>query len=983
MPDDKKKVVSTLKPTAAAWKPTAPGGASVAAKVAAPPAAKKVAAAAAPKQAGGGGKGGGWGSGSSLAAVKSAKPVATVQPGGVKQAKNNRWKNVKDTNTPGGGDNNRDNNRGGGGKGRNNRNNRNDRNNNERNQNQHRNQNHNNEQQDSAPGGNWRGADGAENGDTADLLEPDASADVTRFTADMLMQLRQLFLDAPISWNETQADDDSPPTIDEEEETKPPAATPIPPIIAWTSETRVGDIDHQLKNPRGKPYKYDDQAPPPESPTNDNNNNNNNNNNKKKGRQGKKRNDDFLVPIEDVIPISKDEETRWKPKTKEEKKKKAPTSDATNADAPLTEEESADILQSAMLILNKITLTKFEKLSGKFIDSGITRSEELLNQAISIIVTKAQGEPHFCPMYAALCTRLAATPMPCIEPTEKKGKKFKKMLLNRCQHEFETTTEDRIAEATAAVEGDDDAAEEERKYRAGIIKKNYLGHITFIGEIYKADLLSIKVMLWCLPVLLTGDHDATKTCETVFDEEKVECFAKLMSTIGSALDRQTEHMKNIGKTEPSQQLAECWKMVEVLAGRRKPKSGESVPNISNRIKFMLQDLIDLRTKNWVSRRKVETAKTLKEIHKEADKELPKPRRSNSSNSLKNMGMRRGGGGSSNSLKSMGSSGDIRKLDKQKVDSDGFTTVGGVAGASSMKNMRRSASTNSMGRINSSESPSQMRKTMSGANNNQGGSKMKKSSSTGGGFAVLRESPRESSKGSGGGKGSRRNSNTKITARESAPTPPIEQPEPAAPSKSIISPDECKTKVKNLIKQYLYTHDTADAVLSYQELVMATDDPPGALDRGAACVEQSVFTIMESNKAQLDLFLPLWKQVCTGGGDHKGCISPEMTVKGLMYPLDLLSDVVIDAPLARGHTITIVGEMMNWGMMGEQGITFLLDAPDYFKSDGNAAKFAIEVLNKTNNDWIGVKENVDVVEKLMTEEEKSGCGGSVEEFAKGV
>ncbi len=40
---------------------------------------------------------------------------------------------------------------------------------------------------------------------------------------------------------------------------------------------------------------------------------------------------------------------------------------------------------------------------------------------------------------------------------------------------------------------------------------------------------------------------------------------------------------------------------------------------------MLQDLIELRDNGWVARRKLETAKTLQEIHSEAAKEMPRGR----------------------------------------------------------------------------------------------------------------------------------------------------------------------------------------------------------------------------------------------------------------------------------------------------------------------------------------------------------------------
>ena len=110
-----------------------------------------------------------------------------------------------------------------------------------------------------------------------------------------------------------------------------------------------------------------------------------------------------------------------------------------------------------------------------------------------------------------------------------------------------------------------------------------------IGELYKGDLISIKIMLFCLPALLKGENEELSN---EIDEEKVECFSKLMTVIGSSLERQSEAMKSAGKADAAQSLADCWRIVEVMAGKRKEKG----PVVSNRIKFMLQDLLEMRSK---------------------------------------------------------------------------------------------------------------------------------------------------------------------------------------------------------------------------------------------------------------------------------------------------------------------------------------------------------------------------------------------------
>lgn len=59
-----------------------------------------------------------------------------------------------------------------------------------------------------------------------------------------------------------------------------------------------------------------------------------------------------------------------------------------NTDDPET------LLSKAKLILNKMSLTNFEKLSDEFMSMGLGGSEYLLDKTIDLIVTKAQVISH-------------------------------------------------------------------------------------------------------------------------------------------------------------------------------------------------------------------------------------------------------------------------------------------------------------------------------------------------------------------------------------------------------------------------------------------------------------------------------------------------------------------------------------------------------------------------------------------------------------
>ncbi len=379
-----------------------------------------------------------------------------------------------------------------------------------------------------------------------DLLKPNDGKDdnekaVARIVCEELLSLRMSFLAPPLAWEEAEkkVKDDGDGSSDNDVATNTNVVGP-PEECRWRSDTRVQEIDAMTNSKRlGGDVSI----------------------------KKKKKDNDTAPPLEECKPLEVNEETRWK-------------AGVFKKDAKSEEEVEEDsdeiILKKSLLILNKLSLTKFDKLSDAFIECGIGRNPACLTGAIELIVKKAQDEPHFAAMYAALCLKLAKAPLAFEE--EGKRKKFKKMLLTECQKEFEQDTETKMA---LAVEGIED--EEERQNKANLVKKHYLGHMRFIGELYKGELINIKIMLMCLSALLEGEEDA----KTV-DEEKIECFAKLMTVIGMILEQQSMNLKEVGKTESSENLANCWKIVQGMI------SGVEGPKVSNRLKFMLQDLVEMK-----------------------------------------------------------------------------------------------------------------------------------------------------------------------------------------------------------------------------------------------------------------------------------------------------------------------------------------------------------------------------------------------------
>ncbi|XP_040182678.1 eukaryotic translation initiation factor 4 gamma 3 isoform X13 [Rana temporaria] len=277
----------------------------------------------------------------------------------------------------------------------------------------------------------------------------------------------------------------------------------------------------------------------------------------------------------------KKSENAWKPTVKRDSQPEDPDSVRTQA-----------LFRKVRSILNKLTPQMFNQLMKQVTDLTVD-TEERLKGVIDLVFEKALDEPGFSVAYANMCRCLATLKVPM---TDKPGStvNFRKLLLNRCQKEFEKDkADDDVFEKKQKDLELSKTSEEKSRLQDELedsrdkARRRSIGNIKFIGELFKLKMLTEAIMHDCV-VKLLKNHD----------EESLECLCRLLTTIGKDLDFEK------AKPRMDQYFHQMGKIVK----ERKT---------SSRIRFMLQDVIDLRLCNWVSRRADQGPKTIEQIHKEA------------------------------------------------------------------------------------------------------------------------------------------------------------------------------------------------------------------------------------------------------------------------------------------------------------------------------------------------------------------------------
>jgi len=598
-------------------------------------------------------------------------------------------------------------------------------------------------------------------------------------------------------------------------------------------------------------------------------------------------------------------------------------------------------------ILNKLTIENFEKLSKQMTDVRMS-SVEMLKETMAVIFDKALTEPKFGELYADLCKVIVDTnakqtwdfvsieekdgqffwttssdeslddkkrlmgPHASFEEAKdssKKATEFKRILLNKCQEEFEKDSqiadaEKKMAEFKKAlnieINGANNPAKvselkvelQEATYAAVKIKRKVLGNIQFIGELFKKKILTEKVMHSCISKILLSDEPEDPL--PIPEEDDLECLCKLLTTIGSALDALQHEKTRILVTRYFDRLKKLSRAKELPA----------------RQKFLIMDLIELRGNKWQARREELKAKKITDVHKDAKREEQDKARatraaagnrgnmSRGGNQRQNQNQNRGGYRNNYSPTNYGSGNRNQQntpmmgsIAMQSKMGQGYKVVGGNRPASKPTSTGGGAASGSSLRSGGSAlggRPGGMGASPAGGSMRPGGGL--RPGGTGMGSLLAQQGSRTSRLGPASG-GRATNSPT--------------QQDRAPVNKEPVDMHKLDTSIQNTLAEYVALQMTDEMIENFKELATKVDSQ--VLRK--AIIKKACFLIVEK-KDEERRHVPDALVILA----QNKKLSQQDFVQVLTSQLEFLGDEMMDSPLAGTHYAMLMSRLIGDGVI---------------------------------------------------------------------
>ena len=198
-------------------------------------------------------------------------------------------------------------------------------------------------------------------------------------------------------------------------------------------------------------------------------------------------------------------------------------------------------------LLNSLIMERFDSISDQII-AWANKSEKekdgrTLIQVIQLVFEKATDAQMSSEIYARLCRKMMEQISPKVQDYRimnsegmpiAGGNLFRRYLLNRCQEGFEigwvaSATATGATDAQAVKRGKEKTKRDEDEFYAAVkAKRRGLALIRFIGELFKVQMLTERIMHECITKCLSNLENPK--------EDEIESLCELLTTVGSVLD---------------------------------------------------------------------------------------------------------------------------------------------------------------------------------------------------------------------------------------------------------------------------------------------------------------------------------------------------------------------------------------------------------------------------------------------------------------
>jgi len=294
------------------------------------------------------------------------------------------------------------------------------------------------------------------------------------------------------------------------------------------------------------------------------------------------------------------------PKAKQEKGKgkgKLPTQseNAYKTAKSLALSNDEKLKRDVRRLLNKVAPETLKKLAVELGQIAASmKGPEDMKTVISIIFEKALAEPHYCDTYSNLVMYVKeAQSFPTFPPEGVETKEFTltRCLLNQTQRVYESERhyepgEDILAQCNG------DKTHDLYKTESARLRKRYLNLMRFIGALFLRQLLSIKIIQKVIMDLILPQDSA----DALPDSFCLECSLVLLMSLGYTLDQTA-----LGQTF----------LNSTVCPRLKDLRSRDV--YEPRLRFLIEESLDCRQKNWNKKEFKEQAKKLADVRKASGK----------------------------------------------------------------------------------------------------------------------------------------------------------------------------------------------------------------------------------------------------------------------------------------------------------------------------------------------------------------------------